>query len=120
MKFMDGEQQGKLSLTEKLFNMYAENPALKNKDAAEMLGIPETAQRKYKCLLRQRGFIDTDNEGNVIILREMRAKTGQPLSFKGEIYVEMIDTYMEDFRNQTTFADRLAVGREIRLILEKL
>ena len=25
---------------------------------------------------------------------------------------------MEDFRAQTTFADRLAVGREIRLLLE--
>ena len=32
----------------------------------------------------------------------------------------MIDTYMGDFRVQDTFADRLAVGREIRLLLEKL
>ena len=32
----------------------------------------------------------------------------------------MIDTYMGDFRGQDTFADRLAVGHEIRLLLEKL
>ena len=32
----------------------------------------------------------------------------------------MIEAYLEDFREQTTFADRLAVGREIRLLLDKL
>lgn len=40
--------------------------------------------------------------------------------FLEPILVEMIDTYMGDFRGQDTFADRLAVGREIRLLLEKL
>ena len=39
---------------------------------------------------------------------------------KQRVYEEMVDTYMDDFRAQQTFADRLAVGREIRLILEKM
>lgn len=41
-------------------------------------------------------------------------------SYKVEVYHEMIETYMDDFRQQSTFNDRLSVGREIRRLLEKL
>lgn len=37
-----------------------------------------------------------------------------------EIYTEMVQTYMEDFREQTTFQDRLTVGREIRRVLDHM
>ena len=44
----------------------------------------------------------------------------KPKSFKAAIYREMLEVYMDDFRNQDTFKDRLQVGQEIRMILKAI
>lgn len=58
---------------------------------------------------------------NVAILKPLHEDlSAQNKTLKAEIYEEMLTIYMDDFREQGTFSDRLAVGREIRLILEKI
>ena len=44
----------------------------------------------------------------------------KPQTLKMEYYNEMIEMYMLDFRNADTFNDRVKVGRELRLLIERL
>lgn len=82
----------KISKIEAMYRYYKANPAASNGEVGQALGLSGDMVRTYKNRLKRNGLI----------------------------YTEMIDTYMGDFRGQDTFADRLAVGREIRLLLEKL
>lgn len=113
----------KISKINQLYNLYEENPHITNQEAAETLDVSERMIRTMKYRLKSAGYIDPATEdGSVLITKPFR-ETPASLSanaMKADIYTEMIEAYMEDFRAQTTFADRLAVGREIRLLLEKL
>ena len=108
------------TLTEQLYNLYSQNPNTTNKEATEILGIGEHLTRNTKYKLKTRGLIGIDDDGSVRILKPYRESLETPAGFKAEIYAEMVVTYMDDFRQQSTFNDRLAVGREIRLVLEKM
>lgn len=108
------------TLTEQLYNLYSQNPNASNKEATEILGVSEHLTRNTKYKLKTRGLIDINDDGSVLILKPYRESLDKPAGLKAEIYAEMVVTYMEDFRQQSTFNDRLAVGREIRLILEKM
>lgn len=54
------------------------------------------------------------------ILKPYREDVENPVTFKGEIYREMLEVYMDDFRSQDTFKGRLLVGQEIRMILKHI
>ncbi len=108
------------TLTEQLYNLYAQRPDVKNQEASEILSISNHLLRNTKYKLTKRGLIDVEDDGSVTLLKPFRENVESPATFKAEVYREMIDAYLEDFRQQTTFNDRLAVGREIRLILEKI
>ena len=104
-----------------LHALYAENPACTNAEACELLGVDSQMLRTMKSRLKNQGYILVEDNGEVTILKPYaRGTVAAPNSFKADVYYEMVDAYMEDFRRQSTFNDRLAVGREIRLILEKL
>lgn len=104
-----------------LHALYADNPACTNAEACELLGIDSQMLRTMKSRLKNQGYIQVEDNGEVTILKPYtRGTVAAPNSFKADVYYEMVDAYMEDFRQQSTFNDRLAVGREIRLILEKL
>lgn len=97
-----------------VYKLLKENPAMNYEEIGEKLNIsPKTASVHF-FRLKVKGLVDRDDDGNVIFLEP----EGSVL--KATTYKEMLDIYMEDFRKQTTFADRLAVGREIRLLLEKM
>ncbi|MEG0798733.1 MAG: hypothetical protein RR384_08105 [Acidaminococcaceae bacterium] len=109
-----------MSLTEQLYNLYAQRPDVKNQEACDILNISNHLLRNTKYKLKMRSLIDVEDDGSVILLKPFRENVDNPSTFKAEVYREMVDTYLEDFRQQATFNDRLAVGREIRLILEKI
>lgn len=106
---------------EQLYNLYVENPSISNGDAAELLGVDNNFVRTVKNRLKNAGYIDYHEGSNgVTVLKPYKESTTSMQSqLKAEIYREMLATYMEDFKSQTTFDDRIRVGREIRLILEK-
>mgnify|MGYP000370639460 CR=1 FL=1 len=111
----------KLSKINQLYNLYAEDPQLTNEDAIQALNAPSSLIRNMKYRLKTGGYIDVKDDGTVEILKPFReTRENAACSLKSDVYSEMIDTYLEDFRAQTTFADRLAVGREIRLLLDKM
>lgn len=104
-----------------LHALYAENPTCTNAEACELLDVDSQMLRTMKNRLKNQGYIHVEDDGEVTVLKPYtRSAPTTPNSFKADVYYEMVDAYMEDFRRQSTFNDRLAVGREIRLILEKL
>ena len=96
-------------------------PHISNNEAAELLNISPGCARATKHKLAKKGLIKIVSPQEVEILEPYpeNEPAGTTL-LKMEIYTEMVQTYMEDFREQTTFQDRLTVGREIRRVLDHM
>lgn len=101
-----------------LYNAYNESGVQTNEEVMQLLGWSNDKVRNIKAKLKIRGFIDYTFGSPVKILKPYREVVDTPESFKAQIYREMLEFYMEDFRTQDTFKDRLLVGQEIRMILK--
>lgn len=105
---------------EVLYNAYRDSGLYKNEDLRELLGWTNDKVRQMKSRLKRKGYIDTDYDGSIVFLKPMRLPVDKPDDFKSDIYREMLEVYMDDFRTQGTFKDRLQVGQEIRMILKSI
>lgn len=105
---------------EVLYNAYRDSGLYKNEDLQNLLGWDNDKVRQMKSRLKRKGFIDTDYDGRIVFLKKIRENIDPTEDFKGDIYREMLEVYMEDFRTQSTFKDRLQVGQEIRMILKSV
>lgn len=111
-----------------LYDLYVQNPEISNAEAADVLDVSNETLRTMKSRLSKAGSIEVNEDGTVTVLEPHRGSAAAMMmepasargSYKAEVYYEMVETYLDDFRQQSTFADRLAVGREIRLLLDKL
>ena len=92
---------------EKLYNVYKDMGVSSNEEVVDLLGWSSDKVRNMKRKLKVNGFINYDYGTDVEIL-------------KSQIYREMLEVYMDDFRSQDTFKDRLLVGQEIRMILKHI
>ena len=92
-----------------LYNAYNDSGVQTNEEVMAMLGWSNDKVRNIKAKLKIRGFIDYTFGSPVKILKPYREVVDTP---------EMLEVYMEDFRTQDTFKDRLLVGQEIRMILK--
>lgn len=101
-----------------LYNAYRDSGLQTNEEMENLLGWPNGKIRTMKARLKARGLIDYEFGKSVTILKPYREDVEKPESFKAAIYREMLEVYMDDFRNQDTFKDRLRVGQEIRMILK--
>lgn len=103
------------------YDLLVENPDITNLEAAEILDCTNKYVSSMRERLEQQGYIQRMGPKKVAIIKPYTAMEESATSgYKASIYLEMIEAYMCDFRSQQTFNDRLAVGREIRLLLEKL
>lgn len=115
------------SNAELVYDLIVEDPIISNSEIEELLNLPFDTAKTYIYRLKDRGFIkEIDSlEGRKfeiikpfydrrLITKKITSKEKQ------SYYEEMIEVYMEDFRVCSTFDDRLRVGREIRLLIEKL
>lgn len=105
---------------EKLYNVYKDVCGVTNEDVMDLLGWSSDKVRNMKRKLKVNGFINYGYGTDVEILKPYREEVDNPITFKGEIYREMLEVYMDDFRSQDTFKDRLLVGQEIRMILKHI
>lgn len=101
-----------------LYNAYNDSGVQTNEEVMALLGWSNDKVRNIKAKLKIRGFIDYTFGSPVKILKPYREVVDTPATFKAQIYREMLEVYMEDFRTQDTFKDRLLVGQEIRMILK--
>lgn len=106
---------------EQLYDLLRGDPHISNNEAAELLNISPGCARATKHKLAKKGLIKIVSPQEVEILEPYpeNEPAGTTL-LKMEIYTEMVQTYMDDFREQTTFQDRLTVGREIRRVLDHM
>lgn len=105
---------------ERLYNVYKDFDGVTNEDVMDLLSWSSDKVRNMKRKLKVNGYIDYDHGKAVEILKPYREDVESPVTFKGEIYREMLEVYMDDFRSQDTFKDRLLVGQEIRMILKHI
>lgn len=107
------------SSKELVFDEIIKDPFISNGELTYRTGLSESLCKTNVHRLKKMGSIDTTSENNkrkFIILNEFNSNQSQ----KKSLYEDMIDIYMEDFINASTFEDRLKVGREVRLLIEKL
>ena len=105
---------------EKLYNVYKDMGVSSNEEVVDLLKWSNDKVRNIKRKLKGNGFIDYDYGKDVESLKPYREDVESTVTFKGEIYREMLEVYMDDFRSQDTFKDRLLVGQEIRMILKHI
>lgn len=107
------------SSRELVFDEIVKDNFVSNQDIMDRTGLSDNLVRTNIHRLKKAGLIDSLNENGsrkFVILNNFRTNQSQ----KKALYEEMIDVYMEDFINASTFEDRLKVGREVRLLIEKL
>lgn len=110
-----------LTRKEELYNLYNDSKIYDNREAAMLLNWDEGFLRKVKSILKSEGYIDVSPDGVVTCIKPIKtAIEGGKLTLKSAIYREMLDIYMDDFRAQESFKDRVIVGQEIRQILKSI
>lgn len=112
---------------EKVYDLLVDNPTLSNEEIEEILGITKSTAKIYISRLKACGFIEyeiKDGKRNIKILEEYRDRrltnTTVAQSSKFIYYEEMLEIYMEDFRNCDNFQTRVKVGQEIRLLIKEM
>lgn len=107
------------SSRELVFDEIIKDVFVSNSQLVERTGLSESLVKTNIYRLKKGGFIDSlseDGKRKFVILDSFKSNQSQ----KKILYEDMIDVYMEDFVNASTFEDRLKVGREMRLLIEKL
>lgn len=107
---------------EKLYNLLRENPKLSNPEIMETLGWKSITVRKYKYLLKQRGFIAVDDKDGVIILKEFSGSEDLECgSFKQAAYRHMYDICIARAEMEEVSTSQLiSLIQELRLILKQI
>lgn len=107
------------SSKEVIFDEILKNPSISNKEIEKNTGLNENLVKVTVHRLKKLGMIDCKDENGkreFVVLNSFSNNQSE----KKVLYEDMIDIYMNDFINASTFEDRLKVGREIRLLIEKL
>ena len=107
------------SSREMVFDEIVKDNFISNQDIMDRTGLNEDVVKTNVYSLKKAVLIDSlDEDGSrkFVILNNFRTNQSQ----KKALYEEMIDVYMDDFIHASTFEDRLKVGREVRLLIEKL
>lgn len=111
-----------MTIQEQVYNAYRDTDVYKNNDVADLLQIDVLQVRVAKSKLAAKGLIAVEeNGGQVTILKPYREDIEtKAMTYKASIYREMLEIYLDDFRRQDTFKDRIQVGQEIRMILKHI
>lgn len=115
------ETTGKKTKMQQLYELYKSNPKLSNEEAGELLDLDNRCIRIYRTRLLEKGVCQfTESGGMEVIASFKNPELKTAPEYKAEVYRCLIDVYMEDFTAQQEAEKRLVIGREIRLLLEKM
>lgn len=104
-----------MTLKEKLFEYLRENPNAEYKDIQSNTDIPYGIARTYICRAQQKGELKKTENGWEV----MKEPPVEKSSYKKEVITEMIDIFMQDFREASP-VERVDIGKRITMLLEKL
>ena len=106
---------------EQVYNAYKENPNITDEEIANIIECPKRSIKSYRHRLVKRGLIEYKYGEPIKIIHEYSDKAVcEENSFAQDCFIEMITVYMDDFRTVASFKDRMLIGRELRLLLEKI
>lgn len=112
---------------ERVYELLAQNPNIINSEIDRILELKDGLSRVYISRLRQGGFIDYEIKDGIRTVKILEEYTDKRLiesntiqSPKFRYYEEMLEIYMEDFRNCDNFQTRVKVGQEIRLLIKEM
>ena len=115
------QANGKQSKIRQLYELYRSNPMLGNDEAAALLDTDPKCIRIYRTRLIEKGCCQyTDSGGLEVTASFENPELRTAPEYKAEVYRVLIDTYLDDFTALQDVEKRLVVGREIRLLLEKM
>ncbi len=113
----------KQSKIDQFFILLIEQPSISNEEAADIIRTTPAVVETYRHRLRNQGVVEWEGRGEsrkAVILGEPKTLEKYRGSYKHEITQSMIEVYYEDFVNCDSFDKRVLVGREIRLLLERM
>lgn len=106
-----------MTCTEKVLEYLRSNPYATYQEMENELKIKNATLRRSVCKAKQRGELLKDKDGKYTVLVEgVIAK----VEYKREIITEILETYLEDFRETQKIKERMELGKIIVKLLEKL
>ncbi len=104
-----------MTIKEKLFEYLRENPNADYRALERNTDIPYGIAKTYICRAKQKGELKKTENGWEVIKEAPVEKS----SYKKEVITEMIDIFMQDFREASP-TERVDIGKRITMLLEKL
>lgn len=112
-----------MTLNQQVLSILNENPTITNVEIAKELGEDEKFSERIKTIiyrLKKQGKIVVSNHGANRKIDVIGGLPSEKFDLKREIYEEMLEIHMEDFRNVESWRDRKEIGSLVLRILEKL
>lgn len=112
------------TLYERLYYYLEEHPNATNSEICDGLKATQGVVKAYVSRLKNKGLISVDyvdGKRNITILREFpQVQKMRNISYKQEVYIDMIEVFREDFKEVSSFDERLKIAREINIMLRDL
>lgn len=105
-----------MTLKEKMFEYYRENPKASYEELVENTGIPYGTARAYMHKAKQKGELKELEDGSIEVVKDPPVE--RSLS-KKEIITELIGIYMDDLYIVTP-TERIELGKLIIKLVDKL
>lgn len=109
-----------MTTRQKILKTLYDNPSITNADLSKELDISEGYVKKEISKLKSDGYIFVDKVNGVRKINVIKGISVGRSDYKKDIYQELLDGYMADFREAETRNDRKEVGTLILRIIEKL
>lgn len=101
---------------EEVLEYIRSNSYATNKEISEDLNISEGVVRTYLNRLKNKGYLEKIGT-EYKVLKEMPVNKS---SFKQEIIKEMLESYMDDFRELKVINEKVRIGELIIRLVDKL
>lgn len=112
-----------MSKLAEVFKYIKENPTATNGEILENIEIGNQCLRNYLSRLKKKGYISKAG-GTYSILEEFPEDIREYIrvsksEFKTDIVLEMIDSYLDDFRESQNLTEKVRLGELIIRLLDK-
>lgn len=105
-----------MSKIEEVLEYIRSNSYATNKEISEDLNISEGVVRTYLNRLKNKGYLEKIGT-EYKVLKEMPVNKS---SYKQEIIKEMLESYMDDFRELKVINEKVRIGELIIRLVDKL
>jgi hypothetical protein len=110
----------KMSNKEKVIDYLREHPQAKDTEIAEIVGLTVQHVKTIISRAKSAGCITVTHPEGARSVQVNEAESITKNDYKREIFEEMIDQYMVDFREVTMYQDRINIGQIVYKLVKEL